>query len=183
MKRCLTSVLCIGVLISCSSEKKNIGTTYIDTRSLFVKEIEHLSHHPLRLAKTLQFGDSIATQNLETVNWSQELQPFTELDLCKKSYRGRFSASTKDSGEPFLQLTYTSTDIKTDLQTVTLLINKKDSALISLHADFNEDNTLYKAHKNLSYYADSLFTISGSQSIHLGKAVDYKITGMITEGR
>lgn len=183
MKGCLIFALCSGLLTCCSFEKKNTATAYLDTHSLFAQEIEQLSHQSKGLTKTLRFGDSLAIQKGETVNWSKELQPFTEIDLYKKSYKGRFAVSTKDSADDFLLLTYIATDAKTDLRSLTVTLNRKDSSMRALSAEFTEENALYSAKKNLCYFADSLFTIDGSQRINLGKVIDYSVVGVITEGR
>jgi hypothetical protein len=52
-----------------------------------------------------------------------------------------------------------------------------------LKAIFTEQNTLYSATKNMIYYADSLFTINGSQQAKLGNEVTYSVTGTINAGQ
>ncbi|MES2781039.1 MAG: hypothetical protein V4651_14195 [Bacteroidota bacterium] len=173
--------LLVCVLFSCETSKQNT-IQYIDTKALFKDVIERLSAEHKTLQKTLIFGDSSVTQNLSMVNWESELKPFIEIDLLKNAYKGRYKADTLQS-ENSIKVTYTPLDAKTDLNELVITLSKPGNSLQFLNASFVTNNTLYEATKELNYYADSLFTISGTQQVQLGNNVTYKITGIITEGQ
>lgn len=174
--------LLVCTLFSCDKGKQNT-VEYFDSKSFFETAALQLSAKHKSLEKELMFGDSSLTQQFDTVDWKKELQPFAEIDLLKNGYKGRFKVDTTQQSSTEWTIIYTSQDAKTDLKELTLSIRQPDNALRYFKARFNTDNTLYEATKELVYYTDSLFTISGSQQVQLGKNLTYSVTGRITEGR
>ncbi|MES2558776.1 MAG: hypothetical protein V4590_03495 [Bacteroidota bacterium] len=168
-------------LFACDSGKQQ-NIEYFDTKSFFEATITRLSAHGNLLHKELMFGDSTVTQQPSTVNWANELQPFVEIDLHKNAYKARFKADTSKQANTY-QVTYTPLDTQTDLKNLVVTIDNSTDAISSIHARFSEQNTLYEATKELVFYNDSLFTISGSQQVKLGKNISYSITGTITGGQ
>lgn len=183
MKKNWVIVLCVGVIVSCKPSTKNTIVPYMDTKLLFEKAIKQLNTEHKILNKTLVFGDSVAIQNVKDVDWETELRPFTEVDLRKNTYKGRFNIKLERDDEHYISLKYIATDGKTDLKELSVTVTKPDSMLVELKAIFTEQNTLYSATKNMIYYADSLFTINGSQQAKLGNEVTYSVTGKINAGQ
>lgn len=182
MRKIVILNLLLGILFSCQTEQHH-SVDYIDTRSFFEGEVTKLSSQHQSLRKVLVFGDSSVTQQLDVVKWQDELRPFIEIDLLKNAYKGRFKIDSTVGGESTYIVTYTPLDTKTDLKTLSVTLTNKDHMICSVKAHYNEDNTLYKATKDLVYYTDSLFTISGSQQVQLGNNLKYTVTGRIIEGQ
>jgi hypothetical protein len=182
MKNVVILTLVLSILSSCQTDQR-LSAQYADTRSFFEAEAVRLASQHSALHKVLVFGDSSVTQQLDPVKWQNELRPFIEIDLLKNAYKGRFRAdSTARSDETYV-VTYTPMDAKTDLKSLSITYTAKDRFICLIKAHYDEDNTLYKATKDLVYYTDSLFTISGSQQVRLGNNLKYTVTGSISEGQ
>ena len=172
----LVFVMCL--LFSCQIEQKET-TTYVDTKSLLEDVITQLATRHKSLQKNLIFDDSSTTQQVSKVNWQKELKPFTDIDLLKNNYKGRFGVDTiKNTAETYT-LRYSSHDTRTDLKELLVTLSKYDSSLVAIKARYEDNNTLYKARKELTFYTDSLFTIHGTQQVQLAETVTYQITGII----
>lgn len=179
--RTVVSGLLVCLMFSCETGKQNT-VAYFDTKSFFEEAAMQLSVQRKSLEKELVFGDSSLTQQFTTADWKKELQPFAEIDLLKNGYKGRFRVDTTQQNETECTITYTSQDAKTDLKELIITLGQADQKLHHLKATFSTDNALYEATKEMVYYTDSLFTLSGSQQVRLGKNLRYHVTGRITGG-
>lgn len=169
-------ILCCSVmamLLACGAEQRASQSAYFDTKAFFEAEAGRLHAQALKLDKTLVFGERTETQHIDTVNWQEELEPFTTIDMRKPAYAGRFMVDSAATGEDAYTITYTRTDPKTDLAAVE--IRFMHGTPRSFRITMQEKNTLYASGKVLQYDTDSAFSIEGQQSVALASGKEYRI--------
>ena len=111
----------------------------------------------------------------DSINWEKELSAFASIDFLKPSYNGRFQKDSSFINENNFRLIFLCEDKKTDIKKVEInfdLITRKVKSIIFL---MSETNTIYESEKQLKFYTDSAFSVSGKQNIKLTEGVNYQV--------
>jgi len=163
----------IAGLYSCGQNTR--GTACTDTKAFFKQQTEKPAAQQTGIEKDLVFGNKREHTTNAKVKWEDELKPFTDIDLLKLSYNGRFTIDTAERSSSGYTIVYNCTDPKTDLQQVT--VQYIDGNIGMVKALYTEQNSLYQSGTTLTYYTDSCFSITGTQEVKLGNAVTYSVSG------
>lgn len=177
--RLIIGLLTLSFFTAClSTEKTPSNDFYFDTKGFFEGEAIRLAKEKFSLKKQMVFNDKQETKTLDTANWKKELAPFIAIDMFKPSYNGRFK---KDSMlfDNYYQLTFTSTDKKTDLKTIDIWVDNNSRKVKAIAMLISDNNTIYESGKLLKYYTDSAFSIEGEQHIKLAKGIKYVVAGKL----
>jgi len=83
-----------------SSEQKNEKLKYTDLWQIYMSnQIDTLTKANPSLIKTINQGDEVETLNMDSVNWTNELSGFLNIDFSKESTKNKYSLSTDSSGK------------------------------------------------------------------------------------
>lgn len=166
---------CLMATVVCSCTKTTQQSPYIDTRAFFEEQISTLKQQQVAVEKHLAFGNRQEQLVNKAVDWDKELSSFKEIDMRKPSYNGRYTIDTISNKDTGYKIRYRSADPKTDLREV--IVGCADGRIQSVMAFYNKANSLYLAGKTLVYCADSGYSVTGSQEVKLGNAIDYSAGG------
>jgi hypothetical protein len=97
----------------------------------------------------------------------------------KPAYAKRLQQDSTRIDNRHYQLTYTSSDKKTDIKKVILLFQDDNRTPLFVSAVMAEKNTLYESEKVLSWYTDSAFVIEGHQKVNLSDQLTYQVQGLL----
>ncbi len=164
--------------LACSSGKiKSNGNDYFDTKSFFDDQIKSLHAQHVVLEKQLMFNGKNETVISDSINWEKELNAFLSIDLLKPSYVGRFSKDSITVDENFYLITYECDDKRTDLKKAELNFDMNTKKLRSIIFLMRNKNAIFESEKQLIYFTDSAYIISGMQNIKLVEGAKYLVKG------
>lgn len=108
----------------------------------------------------------------DTVNWSDELAPFTEIDLGGDAFNQAFLVDTLVNGSS-AKITYLNKDEKMELKSVVILL--EDYKIVRISYELYTKNSLYANRKLLEYMPDNGYRISGFQKVNFLSGSDYSV--------
>lgn len=163
------------MLVACTNTQP-AQHLYWNSKAYFETDTNRLKQEKTRLHKELNFGSENEQIQIDTPNWTKELDPFISIDLSKPGYSGRFAVDTLILNDSEYTVAYKAKDTQTDLRFCSTTLQQ--GKIIAVRAEFSSANTLYKSDKLYTYTPDSGYTISGYQSVTLGNPVHYTIKGI-----
>lgn len=172
----LTIYFSIFCFLSCSNKQvsKKVDS-YFDTKTFFEEQIKSLKSQHIFIEKEMSFNSKSEKVKTDSINWEKELSAFASINLLKPSYAGRFKKDSLFINENNFRLTYSCNDKKTDLKKVEIYFELGTKKVKSVIFWMNETNTIYESEKQLKFYTDSAFRISGKQNIKLTEGINYLV--------
>ncbi|WP_338876048.1 hypothetical protein WBJ53_10445 [Spirosoma sp. SC4-14] len=163
---CLLFVLTTS---SCTdSAQQNQPNVYYDVLSFVKRQIDELSAQKPLVAKTISINQKQSEQKTNEVNWSRELELFTQVDINKPALRNSYQITRPDS------LTYRYTLKKSEERlTVRSLFVQLDSATRQprlIEAVLQTSNPLYSSERHLLLESG----LAGNQQWRVKR---YRLTG------
>jgi hypothetical protein len=178
MLKQVVSVFACLLMIGCTSTNPESGSQLFDTFSFFQTQCSKLKAGRYGLNKEMSFGEQKENITLDSLNWDSELAVFTAIDLRKPAYIRRFWIDSVMMRDEII-VHYKQKEKVTDIQDV--WIYKQGSKVNKIKIVYGEQNQLYASNKELIYYTDSGFEISGSQSVKLSVPFLYKVKAVFKE--
>jgi hypothetical protein len=163
--------------VSSCSQQKGVSS-YTDTAAFFETQIAHLTNQNKGIHKKMTFGNKVEDITLSNADWKKELSSFSQVELNKPSYNGRFDIDTVRTDEHIYSVRYRSNDPKIDLREVDFAY--ANDQIHSVKMIIGESNSLYNASKTLIYDADSGYSIEGTQEVSLGSPATYSVKAVFT---
>lgn len=171
--RLTTLLFLCSLLFACGRTGTHSGP-YFDTKAYFESEASRLKKANVLALKELSLGSKTdVVQDTDSTNWTKELSLFTDIDLNKPSYRGRFTVDSLMIDTLLTEVIYKSADDKIDLKEVKISMKKGKPYRIRIER--SEENTLYRSSKVMEYNTDSGYTVEGSQDVRLADGVAYRL--------
>jgi hypothetical protein len=170
LRKILLPVLAIA-LISCKQAKNNIANTgllYFDIKGYFENEAQRLTKLNPTLKKTVNIDENIESKEIKILNWKQELSIFSDADINKIAWIGKFKEIKTDS-----LITYSSNDKKIAIKSINIKTHNREISAIEIISINN--NTVFQIADTLTYIPDSLYQISKTQKIKLLKNRAYRV--------
>lgn len=166
------SIISILLLSACAGDpgrKEKREIYFFDLRGFFEKEAERLNAANKTVPKMVS-RNNVTEKKRVQLNWSRELELFTESDINKPAWKSSYRIRTgKDITE------YIATD--SNLKTRSVLIEKDGKGKIRHIQIINKtSNFLYTSTENLNYYPDSVYSIEKTQSVRLMGSNHYIIS-------
>jgi len=130
------------------------------------------------LEKTVKIGDKSEAKTLETVNWSQELQVFSEADINKTAWMDKYDKDTLSQ-----QIVYVANN--SALKTQKIVLDFKGStylgeALTKVTINNQTDNVLYQSNETLTYMPpQKQWNIRRTQKVATGNTETIVIEGKV----
>lgn len=169
----IITILFVVTLLSGCTKREQLFNENFDTRTFFSKETERLKQGKHSIIKTLVFNNE--TRQLlikDTINWVEELAPFTEIDLKSDAFTQAFQIDSISNGNQ-VKVTYTNKDEKMELKSVVVLLESDQVMRISYM--LYTKNSLYENRKLLEYMSDNGYRITGFQKVKLLSGEDYSV--------
>ncbi|MBO0951506.1 hypothetical protein [Fibrella forsythiae] len=157
-------------ITACSTDtaQRNEKPVYFDVAGYVKSQIDALSKQKPGVIKRLQMGEKLEKQTTRTINWSRELELFTQADINKPALRNSYTIVRPDS----LTYQYTLKPTEKNL-TVRSLTVKLDSATHKprrIDAVLTTENPLYTAER-------TIFLESGPQPGNKWGVTHYRLNG------
>ncbi len=166
----------LTMMAACSSSSKKEQMRLFDTKQFFEQEVSRLTQQQVGLKKHVMLNKKQDTVMASTlVDWTNELQPFLQLDLAKPVNQGSFDLDSVNTLEGIL-INYTAKDSLQKIDVVSIWFNHEHQP-IKLTAGFRQHNQFYEQQKQLTYVRDSGFVIETKQYTSLTDSAYFNITG------
>jgi len=173
-------ILIIPILLSaCTPSETDIDTKsneYIDISGFFKEEANRLNDLNASLEKSLNNGASNEIVLRTDVDWTEELNPFIDIDLNKPAYKNGYKIDTININSGY-QIKYSSIDESLELKSVSIdFIKEQIQKIIVIH---KKDNIYYLSKEELIYETGKSFHIKVRNELKTGKPIQFGITGTI----
>ncbi len=163
------------IFFSCSERQEKIHYSYFDIKDLFVKQITDLSKNKPVFIKSAKLNGEQETQELTTINWKKELEPFVESDLNKPAFVQSYNIVETDSTLQYLLKTGEKLPISS------ILLKRKKNQISNIEIAVNDENMLYTWNKALiaEFEKGQLkkYSIKGNQKILIFEQENFHIIG------
>lgn len=166
--QCYILILLI-FLIACSSEKKQGGAPLFDLKKYFQSQVTQLQQTNPKVQKLVIQNGQAESRDMQIADWSIELKPFLETDISKPALRNSYSVDTLNANH----ILYIAVDSSQAIRKVDLQFNKDNVAQISI--DRHTGSKLLETTQTLTWDAGKSYSISGKQTVILGKENTYMI--------
>jgi hypothetical protein len=178
MKKVIGLLTFCALLSACNEDiKENQVKKYFDLKGLIEKQIKTLNTQKPLVQKSIVVADSSENQSVKTIDWTKELELFTQADLNKPAFIQSYKVDSSSMG-----VKYTLKETE-KLPVKYLNISRAGEDGISVEALVNTDNYLYETerHLKLSIKNSELtdYQIDGFQKIVFGDKKIFKINGTI----
>ncbi len=91
-------LLALVSVTACTDDPKTTATpVYFDVAGYVKKQIAALSAQRPNVAKRAQMGEKVEQQTTRAINWSRELELFTQADINKPALRSSYAIARPDS--------------------------------------------------------------------------------------
>ncbi len=174
----LSYLIVAGLLLTACQPSTTEVQGLFDTKQFFTQEIAKLKNKRATLQKQVGFNtlsDSLTLTN--EINWENELQLFSELDLAKPTNAKQFTIDTAWNNDESI-INYTAIDQAQRIRQIwiTLDNNKQVKAIACRTA---QKTNLFGSSQYLRYVTDSGFSIYTRQQTQLADDAVYTIAGRI----
>lgn len=171
---CILSIL----LWSCGAESQEGQTKkYFDLKGLIEQQIVLLKTKKPVIEKTIVMSDKSENKQIKAIDWTRELELFTQADLNKPAYIGSYQVDSSAIGVKYTLKTTENLPIKF------LNITKIGENAMEIEALVSSENYLYQSEKHLKLgLAKMLITdyqIDGFQKVIFGAKKAFKINGKV----
>jgi len=154
-------------LTACSNDvvsNNDKTTSYFSLKDFFEEEIEGLEKRQQSIEKTAFLNDKSETKTLEKVDWAQELRLFTNCDINKSAWLGKYKVdSLLNDAEKSLTVSYTALDDKLRTRHITLTF--VENVLTVIDIKNNSQNLIYNMVEELLYKPKEGYEVETTQKI------------------
>jgi hypothetical protein len=166
------------MLMSCNSDSQTEEIKrYFDLKGLIAKQIERLLTEKPLVIKTIAMADTSETQSIQTIDWTKELEFFTQTDLNKPAYINSYQVDSSSMGVKYVLKENEKLPVKY------LSISRVGEEGIAVEALVSNDNYLYQTERHLKLSLNSNqvtdYQIDGFQKIVFGNKKPFKINGKV----
>jgi hypothetical protein len=170
-------ILCM-MLMSCNSGSQTEEIKrYFDLKGLIAKQTERLLTEKPLVVKTIAMADTSETQSIQTIDWTKELEFFTQTDLNKPAYINSYQVDSSSMGVKYVLKENEKLPVKY------LNISRVGEEGIAVEALVSNDNYLYQTERHLKLSLNSNqvtdYQIDGFQKIVFGNKKPFKINGKV----
>ena len=145
-------------------------------KSFMEKEAERLKKDSTEVTKTVFLNGKNETHEMTVSDWKSELSVFTEADISKKSFLGKYNEEVlKEDTQTKTHYAAKEDNLRTRELNVTF---GNDGTPVKIEAVLYTTNVLYSSHQNLTYERDRGFWISGKQTIRFFSPDTFSVTSI-----
>ena len=175
----LLYILIIFLIYSCgnttaSKPTEDIPTLdYFDLKGFIKSEIARLSQKS-SFSKTAYVNGDKETNKFNKINLQNELKPFSDSDINKPSWIGKYNAdSTFNEKNELIRLYYQAKDDK--LKTKTLAIDFIENDVSKITIENATSSSVANTFQTLIYHSNKGFSIESKQDVSLMEENNFKI--------
>lgn len=155
------------LFIACSENTEPINAIrYFDNPSWFKQELARKKAVNPLVNKHLKVEDDTSSLYLQSVSWEKELEVFSEIDLNKAIYSGKFKVDTlmiSSTTGPLEQISYLSLDA--DLNIRKYIVVKQGAKVNKIQAELEQHSPLMRSKIYWTYLPDSGYSLKGEQEM------------------
>ena len=163
---------CINSSFTSSEKNYSLPTAYFSLKNYFKDQARHLQHEKVNFIKKITVNGHSQTKQIHEVNWTDELVFFSESDINKPSWIGKYKVIKIQNN-----LCYQAMDSNLKVRTFSIIFNHG----IVKHVQIKQSvkNFLYTMDEELDYIPDSMYSINRKQTIKMLGNKTYLIQGFV----
>lgn len=151
---------------------------YFSLSAYFKKQADELSKKQVRLKKTVVRDGYTEERETETPDWQKEFSIFTDCDLNRKSWIGRYASDSMHAGND-LRISCLSLDSNLRVKRVEILM--RSDTLRELTIESRLSNFYYSSGVWMHYSPVEGFSIRSEQAIRFLKSHRFSIRGILVQ--
>jgi hypothetical protein len=145
---------------------------YFDSESYFSQEATRLGNLTHTVVKYIQRNKETDSSAQTVRDWKKELEPFRQCNIAKPSMKNSYQADTTMNGD-LITIRYTALEDKLVVRNAVVV--REGQKIRELHFTTQEENELYRTTRQLDYFPETGYTITGSQKVVLGNKTGYSV--------
>ena len=179
MKNLLLYLVIVWVVFACNSQEKASVNTFFDVKTLIQAQMKDLNARKPKVQKTVTVNQKSESHIIQDIDWSKELELFTQADLNKTAYQQSYSRDTSYAQTLIYVL---HTDEHLPIKTLRVAFDKAQKPT-KIEATIGSKNYLYESEKHLTLIMTNgklqAYDIEGFQQLALGKREEFRIVGKV----
>jgi hypothetical protein len=160
---------CLIVLINSSclkvKEEKTKAAYYFDLKDFFETEAERLKKENPVVQKMVMLNDDSESKVKSIDDWNNEFLTFSEADINKSAYAGKYNSDTIFSNGKIAKIIYAAKEQKLKTRMLTVAFDTLNNEPEEIDVSIETSNTLYQSSQLLHYHRHKAYTVSGVQKI------------------
>ncbi len=159
-----------------NAEQETAVSYYFSLKEYFTQEAERLKKEAPEISKTVLLNNDTETKKLKVEDWNNELLTFTEADINKPAFAGKYDADTLLNKNQLQRITYKAIDAKLKTRFIDIYFDTATNEVNIVEVVLETRNTLYHSTQNLRYEKNKSYSVSGTQEIRFLKEDIFKVS-------
>jgi ketopantoate reductase len=152
---------------SSNTKKAEVQLPFYDLKTYFKNEIDRLNQSNLQVEKVVKINEESEVQQLNDINYEQELKLFTNSDINRMAWFDKYKIDSIFEDRQLKALHYTALD--EDLKTKSVQINFSKQEIDQVLIENSTESFIASSMQSLAYQPKSGYQIITSQKTKLGK--------------
>jgi hypothetical protein len=159
-----------------NKEQQAAVNYYFSLKKYFNQEAERLKEEAPEISKTVLLNNSTETKKLKVEDWNNELLTFTEADINKPAFAGKYDGDTLFNENQLQRISYKARDAKLKTRLINIYFDTATNEADIVEVVLETRNTLYHSTQNLRYEKNKSYSVSGTQEIRFLKKDIFKVS-------
>jgi hypothetical protein len=148
---------------------------YFSLKDYFNTEAARLKQENVLVKKTVILNDKAETKNLKIEDWNNELLTFSDADINKSAFVGKYSIDSVFKEGKLTSVSYIANENKLKTKSITLHFSDTESTPTSIDISLETKNTLYHSTQQLHYESKVGYSVMGTQEIRVLKKDEFQV--------
>ncbi len=161
---------------SCKNTKtEKTAVVYFDLKTYFENQAAELGANKFRIKKIVLKDDTAAEKTIDHPDWKIELNPFSECDINKPSWKNSYTIDS--SGDPGMYcVKYLAKDSALKIKSINFCVEQ--DSLTFIRIEKRTDNMYYNNITTLNYFPMKAYSIQNSQKITFTKGSEVEVKAL-----
>jgi hypothetical protein len=164
-------------LFSCkqATNSENKVNYYFDLKKYFEQEAARLQKDNPVVIKNVMLNGETESKQAAIGDWKNEFLTFTEADINKSAFAGKYVADTVFENSVVKKISYTATDKKLSTKLLEVTFDAATQLPEAISINIETKNTLYHSAQTLHYSKGHSYSVAGNQKIKFLNADEFKV--------
>lgn len=163
----------------------NAPTSYFDLKGFIANQVTELNKRKPLVSKTMTMGNDKDSISTTAIDWTKELELFTQADLNKQAYQLSYDTTQPT---PFTYVYVLKSGEKLPVKSLKIVVDETSKQPKLIEALLKEENKLYDSEKQLSLTCTmrpegvwllKTYEISGFQHLTMADKKPFSVKGII----
>ncbi|MCB0395545.1 MAG: hypothetical protein KDD36_02755 [Flavobacteriales bacterium] len=153
-----------ALMFSCQSHEQTTTQhkTFFDLKQYIASEANRLTREHPNVTKTVTLDGQIEEKNVDAVDWTTELAPFTSCNINEPALWDKYQVDSTGTTE---RLTVVYQSLKADLKVQEIRVHFENDRCVGVQIKARTESRLYGIVSDRSYDPDKGYELEGQQDV------------------